>query len=309
MLLRSVLEGVAVRPEGKYIDATFGRGGHTKEVLKQLGPDGQMLVIDKDLEAIKEANALAASLEGPTLEVRHGSFARLGEFVDELGWRGLVDGILMDLGVSSPQLNQAERGFSFMRDGPLDMRMDQSAGMTAAQWIATETEEEIARVLWVYGEERQSRRIARAIVNDREETPFTTTKQLADLISRVNKKGKQKKHPATKSFQAIRIFINRELEDIEKVLEQSVDVLKVGGRLAVISFHSLEDRMVKQFMRRWEKGNSDLPKDLPIKEEAVHKVLKCFGGAIKPTDREVEDNSRSRSARLRVAEKINESNA
>jgi 16S rRNA (cytosine1402-N4)-methyltransferase len=313
VLLQEVLEGVAVKPEGRYIDMTFGRGGHTSALLERLSAAGEMLVIDKDPSAINVATALANALEKetgkPRLHVRHGSFAKLATFVDDLGWRGKVDGVMMDLGVSSPQLNEAARGFSFMRDGPLDMRMDTSCGQTAAQWIATTEKEEIARVLWLYGEERQSRKIASAIVMDREKKPFTTTLELASLIERICPRGRNtKKHPATKSFQAIRIAINHELDDLSKALEDAVDVLSLGGRLAVISFHSLEDRMVKQFIRQLAEGKSDLPRGLPIKDVAIHRVLKTLGGAIKPTYKEVEDNSRSRSARLRIAEKINESN-
>lgn len=309
VLLAEVLEGVAVKPEGRYIDATFGRGGHSQALLQQLGPEGELLVIDKDPQAIAVAKALATETTA-TVHVRHGSFAQLGDFVAELGWAGQVDGIMMDLGVSSPQLDEAARGFSFMRQGPLDMRMNTSFGMTAADWVNTATKDQIADVLWRYGEERQSRKIASAIVMDRDKQPFVTTLDLADMIARIIPR-RGKNHPATKSFQAIRIHINNELADLEKVLSASVSALKIGGRLAVISFHSLEDRMVKQFMRRMALGEQDnLPKDLPIRsQQAQDGVLKLLGGAIKPSKQEVEGNSRARSARLRIAEKLNESNA
>ncbi len=300
VLLTEVLQGVAVRPEGKYIDATFGRGGHTKALLAQLSPAGRLMIIDKDPRAIATAHAL----NDERVLIKHGSFAELAEFVDELGWRGEVAGVMMDLGVSSPQLDEAERGFSFLRDGPLDMRMDDSQGVTAAHWIATATQEEIANVIWQYGEERQSRRIARAIVNDRQTSPLETTKQLADVIEKVcPRRHDQKKHPATKSFQAIRIYINRELEDLQSALTQAVDVLQPGGRLAVISFHSLEDRMVKRFMQQKSKGAA-LPSNLPIKARDEKFELKCIGKVIKASEEELANNVRSRSARLRIAEKV-----
>jgi 16S rRNA (cytosine1402-N4)-methyltransferase len=309
VLMHEVLEGVAVRPKGKYVDATFGRGGHSRAILQQLTQGGELLVIDKDPQAIQEAMDLKKTLTGPRLHICHGSFARLAEFVDGVNWHGQVDGILMDLGVSSPQLDQSARGFSFMRDGPLDMRMDTTSGITAAQWLATASKEEIAQVLWIYGEERQSRKIASAIVLDRQKKPFTHTTELAQMIARVcPKKYRQKIHPATKTFQAIRIFINQELEDLELALKQAVDVLALGGRLAVISFHSLEDRKVKHFIRELASGDRGVPRDVPIRGVDACKVLQRLGGAIKPTYKEIEDNSRSRSARLRVAEKINESN-
>lgn len=300
VLLTEVLQGVAVRPEGNYIDATFGRGGHSKALLEQLSPAGRLLVIDKDPRAI----ATAQSLGDERVIIRHGSFAELADFADELGWRGHVSGIMMDLGVSSPQLDEAERGFSFLRDGPLDMRMNDSQGETAADWLASATQEEIADVIWQYGEERQSRRIARAIVGARQQSPLTRTKQLADVIEHVcPRRHDQKKHPATKSFQAIRIYINRELEDLKTALSSAVDVLQPGGRLAVISFHSLEDRMVKRFMQSKSRGE-DVPSNIPIKAVDVKRDLICIGKAIKPGEAELEQNVRSRSARLRVAEKV-----
>ncbi len=300
VLLQEVLQGVGVKPEGRFIDATFGRGGHSKALLEQLSPQGRLLVIDKDPRAI----AAASALKDDRLVIRHGSFSQLAEYVDELGWRGQVTGIMMDLGVSSPQLDEAERGFSFMRDGPLDMRMDDSQGETAADWVAKAEQEEIADVIWQYGEERRSRRIARAIVEARDQLPLTTTKQLADVIEQVcPRRHGQVKHPATKSFQAIRIYINRELEDLQTALNQSVDVLQTGGRLAVISFHSLEDRIVKRFMRSRSKGD-DLPSNIPVKACDIKCDLVCIGKVIKSGDAELQVNVRARSARLRLAEKV-----
>lgn len=300
VLLNEVLQGVAVRPEGNFIDATFGRGGHSKALLTQLSPQSRLMVIDKDPRAI----ATAQALEDDRVLVRHGSFAQMETFVDELGWRGKVAGIMMDLGVSSPQLDEAERGFSFLRDGPLDMRMNDLQGETAADWVATATQEEIADIIWQYGEERQSRRIARAIVKAREQLPLTTTKQLADVIEQVcPRRHGQHKHPATKSFQAIRIYINRELEDLEVALAQSVDILQPGGRLAVISFHSLEDRMVKRFIQRRSKGQ-DLPRNIPLRASEIQRDLLCVGKAIKASVTELGENVRARSARLRLAEKV-----
>lgn len=301
VLLAESLEGVAVSPTGRYIDATFGRGGHSRGLLEVLSSEGRLMVIDKDPTAI----AVAQSWQDPRLIVKHGSFAQLADFVQAEGWDQQVDGILMDLGVSSPQLDNAERGFSFLRSGPLDMRMDTSRGQTAAQWLAQATEQEIADIIWRYGEERQSRRIARAIVHDREQTAFTTTDQLAGLIERVVKTppGPRKKHPATKSFQAIRMHINQELQDIEVALEQAMAVLAPGGRLAVISFHSLEDRLVKQFMRRQVDGEP-LPRGVPIREMDRPQQVRWVAKVIKPSEQEMAKNPRARSSRLRIVEKL-----
>lgn len=299
VLLREAIEGVAIRPEGRYIDATFGRGGHTREILKRLSQKGQLMVIDLDLEAI----AVAKELNDHRVSVMHGSYARLAEFVDLLGWTGSVDGILMDLGVSSPQLDTPERGFSFMRDGPLDMRMNTNEGVTACEWLASAEEVEIAKVLWEFGEERLSRRIARAIVREREKQPITRTAQLAAIIAKTVPAFKRKRHPATKSFQAIRIFVNRELEALSAMLAESLDVLRVGGRLSVITFHSLEDRIVKRFIAEQVRGR-DVPRHLPISECDRHRRMKKIGGSVKPTEDDIRGNARARSARLRVAEKI-----
>jgi 16S rRNA (cytosine1402-N4)-methyltransferase len=301
VLLDQVLEALQVRPAGLYIDGTFGRGGHAAAVLERLGTEGRLLAFDKDPYAIE----FAAQRFGaePRLLMRPGSFINLATVVTELGWRGKVNGILFDLGVSSPQLDDAARGFSFLKPGPLDMRMNPQAGVSASQWLARADEREIADVLWKYGEERFSRRIARAIVGTRDETPVTTTEQLAALIAAAVPGREAKKHPATRSFQAIRIFLNRELEEVEAVLPQAVDALAPGGRLAVISFHSLEDRIVKRFIRDQHRG-PQLPPDLPVAPPAYAPKLKPVGKQIRADAAEVRINPRARSAVLRVAERM-----
>jgi len=296
VLFAQVLDGLQVIENGIYLDGTFGRGGHARGVLHELGPGGRLLVMDKDPEAI--AVAEHAFGDDARVGIRRGSFADLGQ------WDAAValDGVLFDLGVSSPQLDVAERGFSFGKDGPLDMRMDPDAGESAAQWLARADERAIADVLWTYGEERQSRRIARAIVARRAEQPLTRTAQLADLIASVMPRGDSKTHPATRSFQAIRIHINRELADLETGLDAALAALKPGGRLAVISFHSLEDRIVKQFMQRHAKAP---PSNRRLPEAAAFvPTLRLHGGAIKAEADELAVNPRARSAVLRVAEKL-----
>ena len=283
---------MAIRPDGVYVDATFGRGGHTALMLERLGPEGRLLAIDKDPQAIEVARSRFAG--EPRLRLHHGSFAELGEFVEGCGLMGQVDGVLMDLGVSSPQLDDASRGFSFMREGPLDMRMDSSRGESAAQWLARAKEGEIARVLKEYGEERFSKRIARAIVTAREESEIVTTAQLAALVAAAVPVKEKDKHPATRSFQAIRIFVNGELDDLRACLDQVVDVLQRGGRLAVISFHSLEDRIVKRFMRDQARGD-DFPPGLPVTADQLKPRLKIVGKAIRPGAAEVAANPRARS--------------
>ena len=297
VLFAEVIEGLAVKADGTYLDGTFGRGGHARGVLARLGPEGRLLVMDKDPEAIVVAERLAA--DDARVALRRGSFADLAQW--PLAAAG-VDGILFDLGVSSPQLDVAERGFSFGKDGPLDMRMDPDAGESAAQWLAHASDKEIADVLWTYGEERQSRRIARAIVARRAETPLLRTAQLADLIASVMPRGDSKIHPATRSFQAIRIYINRELVDLEAGLDAALEALRPGGRLAVISFHSLEDRIVKQFMARHAKAPPS-NRRMPV-EIAFTPTLRLVGGARKAGDAELAVNPRARSAVLRVAEKL-----
>lgn len=301
VLYTQVLDGLRVIENGTYLDGTFGRGGHARGVLSQLGAQGRLLVMDKDPEAIAVAERDFAP-DG-RVAIFRGSFAQMLQW-DETA-AGL-DGILLDLGVSSPQLDVAERGFSFGKDGPLDMRMDPDSGESAAQWLAHADDTEIANVLFTYGDERQSRRIARAIVARREKAPLTRTGELAELIAAVMPRAKpgsdkSRIHPATRSFQAIRIHINRELADLEAGLEAAVQRLRPGGRLAVISFHSLEDRIVKQFMNRLAKappGNRRLPEQQPFVP-----TLDLVTGAVKAEDDELAVNPRARSAVLRVAEK------
>ncbi len=301
VLLEEVVDGLAIRPEGIYIDATFGRGGHSQAILKRLNEKGKLIVMDKDPQAI--ATATQRFGNDPRVVIEHASFAELESLAQKEACLGLVDGILLDLGVSSPQLNEASRGFSFMREGPLDMRMDTSKGMDAATWLMQVEEKELADVLWKYGEERFSRRIARTIVRERENTPIKTTTQLAELIAKSVPKKEHHKNPATRSFQAIRIFINNELEEIKKVLQQSVNVLKKGGRLCVISFHSLEDRLVKQFIAEHTEVDARAAR-LPIKESQIRHRLKKVGKLICPQDEEIAINPRARSARLRIAERL-----
>lgn len=296
VLYAQVMEGLQVVENGRYLDGTFGRGGHARGVLARLGPGGRLLLMDKDPEAIAEAGRGFAA--DARVAVRHASFATLGQWDQARA----LDGILFDLGVSSPQLDVAARGFSFGKDGPLDMRMDPESGESAAQWLARADEKDIADVLWTYGEEKLSRRIARAIVARRGEQPLTRTAQLAELIASVMPRGKDKIHPATRSFQAIRIHVNRELADLETGLDAALSALKPGGRLAVISFHSLEDRIVKQFIARHAKAP---PTNRRLPEPASFvPVLRAIGGAIKADEAELSVNPRARSAVLRVAEKL-----
>lgn len=258
VLLDETVAALAVKPDGIYVDGTFGRGGHARAVLAQLSDEGRLLGLDKDPAAIKEAQQLAA--QDSRFSIEQCSFAELSTAVNERLWQGQVSGILLDIGVSSPQLDVAERGFSFQKDGPLDMRMDPDSGISAAEWLATAEMDDIATVIKTLGEERYGKRIARAIVETREASPITTTRQLAELVDKASPSREKNKHPATRTFQAIRIYINNELEDLKVALEQALDALAVGGRLAVISFHSLEDRIVKRYFRDEARGD-DLPPD------------------------------------------------
>ena len=302
VLLNEVLEGLAIKPDGIYLDGTFGRGGHAREVLDRLGPEGRLLAVDKDPEAVAVARQRFG--DDARFSIERGSFVMLGQLATARGWQGKVSGILLDLGVSSPQLDTPERGFSFRSDGPLDMRMDPEQGISAAEWLASEDEGVIAQVLKEYGEERFAKRIAHAIVRTREESgPITTTRQLAEVVAKANPRWEKNKDPATRSFQAIRIYINRELDDLESALAQSVDLLAPGGRLAVISFHSLEDRRVKRFIRDQARGD-ELPLDLPVMASEVNARLRAVGKAIKPGKDELARNPRARSSVLRVAERL-----
>ncbi len=303
VLLDEAVAALAVRPDGRYIDGTFGRGGHSRLLLRMLGPDGRLLGFDKDPMAIATGQALAAE-DGRFVVVQR-SFAELSDELRERGWMGTVSGVLLDLGVSSPQLDDPDRGFSFLGDGPLDMRMDPTRGVSAAQWLADAPEDEIARVFKEYGEERFAKRMARAIVQRRGEAPFTRTADLAKVVTDANPAWEKGKNPATRAFQGLRIFINNELGDLERGLDAALEALEVGGRLVVISFHSLEDRIVKQFMRRHAKGEADkLPRDLPIIPKAFEPRLKLLGKPQYASDEEVKANPRSRSAIMRVAEKL-----
>ena len=301
VLLKEAVDGVAIDADGLYIDGTFGRGGHTAELLSRLSEKGSVIAIDKDLDAIAAGQARFA--EEDRLTLVHASFAELAEIFKQAGKHGEVAGVLLDLGVSSPQLDVAERGFSFLRDGPLDMRMDTSKGLSAAEWLASADEQDISKVIKEYGEERFARRMAAAIVRERAEKPIERTVQLAKILADAHPAWERGKHPATKAFQAIRIFINRELADLEDLLQQVIDSLTVGGRLVVISFHSLEDRRVKRFIRDQERGIK-LPKNIPIPDVDRGVRLVKVGKAIKPAAIEVENNVRSRSAVMRIAERV-----
>tara|TARA_Y100000780_G_scaffold149114_1_gene134365 strand:- start:2398 stop:3336 length:939 start_codon:yes stop_codon:yes gene_type:complete len=300
VLLNEALDGLAIQADGLYIDGTFGRGGHSRALLAQLGPEGRLIAFDKDPEAIRVGDQLAAE-DGRFVVVQR-TFAEMADELRARGLAGQVQGVLLDLGVSSPQLDDPTRGFSFLNDGPLDMRMNPSAGQSAADWINSASESDIATVLKEYGEERFAKRMARAVVARRAEQPFTRTADLAAVIKEANPAWEKGKHPATRAFQGIRIFINRELDDLADGLRAALDVLAPGGRLAVISFHSLEDRMVKQYMRREAKG-APIPRDLPIRDIDIPVSINLVGKAIKPSAAEVDANPRARSAVLRVAEK------
>ncbi len=302
VLLNESVEGLAVKPDGLYVDATFGRGGHSRAILAQLGESGRLVAFDRDPQAIKAADSL---VEDQRFSIVHEPFAQMATSLEALGLSGKVDGVLMDLGVSSPQLDDAERGFSFLRDGPLDMRMDTTRGQSAADWLASAEEQDIAQVIKEFGEEKFGKRIAHAIVNERVNTPITRTAQLAALIDEAVPVKDKFKHPATRAFQGIRIYINAELEQLREGLKAAVSVLKPGGRLAVISFHSLEDRLVKRFMREQSRGKA-VPHNLPVTQAEIDadKVLRTLGKAIKPSPQEITQNVRARSSVLRVAEKL-----
>jgi 16S rRNA (cytosine1402-N4)-methyltransferase len=303
VMLEEALEQLAIKRHGIYLDCTFGRGGHSRAILQRLDTDGRLLAIDRDPEAIN-STAAQELLQDSRFQLFHGCFSALAGIVDREGLSGRIDGILLDLGVSSPQLDAPERGFSFMKEGPLDMRMNSAIGLSAADWLAAVPEKELVRVLFEYGEERHARRIAKAIVTRRIETPIKTTRQLAELIADAAPATERFKHPATRTFQAIRIEINHELDELQSVLGQAAQVLKPGGRMVVISFHSLEDRIVKRFIRR-ESGSKHDPGKLPIRESEIEKgVLKKIGSSIKAGKQEIEQNPRARSAVLRTAERI-----
>ncbi len=303
VLLTEAVDALVWDIDGTYIDGTFGRGGHAREILARLSDNGRLFGIDKDPQAVQAGRELAA-LE-PRFEMYSGSFTEMKQTLEQQGIHGEIAGILLDLGVSSPQIDQAERGFSFSHDGPLDMRMNPAQGISATQWVNSAGSEEIASVLKTFGEERFARRIANAICSARDEQAITTTAQLAAIVKQAHPRWEPKRHPATKSFQAIRIFINDELADLQQMLNQVLDLLAVSGRLVVVSFHSLEDRIVKRFMRSASGDNlAQAPAYIPLQATAATgPALWPLGKRVKPTKDEVERNVRARSAVMRVAEK------
>ncbi|WP_158366370.1 16S rRNA (cytosine(1402)-N(4))-methyltransferase RsmH [Candidatus Williamhamiltonella defendens] len=303
VLLYEAVDSLNIQNDGIYIDATFGRGGHSSLILSRLGSQGKLISIDRDPEAFKKAKLM----KDPRFSFIQGSFSNLSHYVQKLNLMNRINGLLFDLGVSSPQLDDAKRGFSFMRDGPLDMRMDPSCGLSAAEWLMKVNVENLAWVLKNFGEERFSTRLARAIVERNQLNPIKNTKELADLISHVIPIRNHHKHPATRSFQAIRIYINDELQEISSALDASLEILSLGGRLSVVSFHSLEDRIVKNFIRQNSRGPQIL-RGLPLTEIQIQSMwqpkLKLIGKTM-PSQKDVLDNPRSRSSILRFAERIN----
>jgi len=303
VMFAEALQQLVIKKDGVYLDCTFGRGGHSQGILNQLGENGRLLAFDRDWDAINSEYAHALR-QDKRFTLKHCCFSELETTVASEGLLGKIDGILIDLGVSSPQLDNPDRGFSFLRDGPLDMRMDGLAGVSAEQWLASVDEKQLVNVLFEYGEEKFARRIAKAVVETRVDTPITTTRQLAQLCENAIPLREKHKHPATRTFQAIRIEINRELHELKDVLQQATHVLKAEGRLVVISFHSLEDRIVKRFIKD-ESGAKYNPSRLPIKEADMPKgLLKKIGKALTADQQEVAQNPRSRSAVMRVAERV-----
>lgn len=301
VLLHEAVEALSIVEEGIYIDGTFGRGGHSRAILDRLGPNGGLMMFDKDPAAIAEAKKLQEIDQ--RCQLFPGSFTRIPEVVEEKKLSGKIKGILLDLGVSSPQLDDADRGFSFMKDGPLDMRMDSSAGIGVAQWLETAKEKQLAQILKDYGEERYAKRIAKAIVEEQQQNPITRTAHLAEVVKLAHPNWDKHKHPATRSFQALRIFINGELEELEILLAKVIDLLEIGGRLVVISFHSLEDRIVKRFIQQQCSGDN-FPSDLPITDDQLNRRMKKIKKPIVAGEQELDRNPRARSAIMRVAEKI-----
>jgi 16S rRNA (cytosine1402-N4)-methyltransferase len=300
VLKDEVLQFLAIRPDGVYVDGTFGRGGHSRAILEQLGPVGRLLALDRDPDAVAVAQDLEK--QDPRFRIVHSAYSALAEVLEAQAVAGRVDGILLDIGVSSPQLEDPARGFAFRADGPLDMRMDPGSGPSAAEWLNAADEAEIAGVLWRFGEERSSRRIARAIVSERATAPVNTTARLAAIIA-AEIRGLPGRHPATRSFQAIRMHINRELPELEAALRAALAGLAAGGRLCVISFHSLEDRIVKRFLRDHSRVDPAL-RALPVVPASAQPDLQLLTTrAVRASEAEVARNPRSRSAVLRAAEK------
>jgi 16S rRNA (cytosine1402-N4)-methyltransferase len=302
VLLGPALEALMIEPDDRVVDATYGRGGHSRALLEKLGPGGQLIVIDQDPEAIAHAQSTLG--EDQRVSIWRGNFAELDRMADDLGVMGRIDAMLMDVGVSSPQLDTPARGFSFREDGPLDMRMDPEQGESAAEWLARAEEADIAQVIFDYGEDRNARRIARSIVMARAEAPIERTAQLAALVARSSGPAPADRHPATRTFQAIRIHVNDELGALDRALEKAIDVLAPGGRLAVISFHSLEDRRVKQAFRALSKA-PPVSRRMPVVPDFKPRA-RTLGGVIRPSEAETAGNPRARSARLRVVEKLAE---
>ena len=302
VMQQEVIDGLASRPDGNYVDGTYGRGGHARSILAALGENGRLIVMDRDPQAIADARELLGSDHRVT--IIHDEYANMPSHIAELDLLERIDGILLDLGVSSPQLDDATRGFSFQHKGPLDMRMNPESGQSAAEWLGQADEAEIARVLWEYGEERYSRRIAKKIVEQRASKPIEDTATLAALISAIVPRPKNNRHPATRSFQAIRIHVNQELTQIQRLLESVLGILRIGGRLLVISFHSLEDRLVKRFFKA-NSSRARLPRGLPLRDSELDSVvpLKLVGRAVRAGARELAANPRARSAVLRIAER------
>lgn len=301
VLLQEAVNALITDKDGFYIDGTFGRGGHSQLILQGLSDRGRLLAFDKDPRAIESGRALTQ--RDSRFDIVAGSFSQLGRQAQAKQWTGKVSGVLLDLGVSSPQLDDAERGFSFMRDGDLDMRMDTTDGVSAAAWLRSVKEDELGKVLKQYGDEKFARRIAKAIIAARVDEPIKRTQQLAEIIAKAHPAWEPGRHPATKSFLAIRLWINRELEDLQEALDQVVEVLAPGGRLVVISFHSLEDRIVKRFIRDQARGQQ-LPRRLPVQDVQMQKKLKALGKPMRPEADEVAHNPRARSAIMRTAEKL-----
>ncbi len=300
VLLNEAVDLLITDASGLYVDGTYGRGGHSKAILERLNVNGKLLIIDKDPLAIAHAKANLSN--DSRVIIKHGSFTSVNKIIQELGWVNQVNGILLDLGVSSPQLDDAERGFSFMKNGPLDMRMDNLSGVSAAEWIAAASEKEIADVIYQFGEERYSRRIARFIVKERQLHPIVTTERLSQIVAKASPSKERKKHPATRTFQAIRIFINRELDDLSQFLSDVMTLLNIDGRMVVISFHSLEDRLVKRFIRAQECDS--LPRHLPVRDDQLNRRMRKIGKPLRASDDEIAVNPRARSAIMRVAQKI-----
>lgn len=301
VLLQAALQALAVRPEGVYVDGTYGRGGHSREILARLGPPGRLIAIDRDPEAVTAAQV--EWLDDRRFAIYRGAFSMLERIAQQTGVAGRVNGVLLDLGVSSTQLDDPRRGFSFLHNGPLDMRMDPDTGESVAEWLQHAAENEITDVIYQFGEERFSKRIARAIVAARAMALITTTVQLATIVSAAIPTRERNRHPATRTFQALRIFINRELDELSACLDQCLRILTPGGRLAVISFHSLEDRLVKRFIRTYSRETPPDPRAPWLRSTAVP-LLRAIGKAIRPDAAEVAGNARARSAVLRVAERL-----